>query len=371
MYIFRSEFVLAIFIIHLILLVFALYARTIKSKYLDFVILTFSCLVLLTVAFTRPGFGVDEPSYLSAFIEFKNNNDSFPFDYSFRFLYSLLELINIGDDDFNNVISALYIILLYLTVIATSKNFYKSLYFIMLSFSFTSLDLMFNAYRQAFALIFVYNAIFCFIDKKSIKGSILTIISFGFHWSSLIILLFYFCSKIIKGKTAYFILLLIFPFVCLSMVTPLGLMGMGYHILSFLPLNDVFKNHVLAYLETDNIANSSFYILNVFGKIPLAISVLSFYLFILIFYKQIENKKLIPMISLTAIYCLVFMEMAYSFRNYYWVLPFFPIITISYAESNQNRVNQRMIGIVLLHIVIAFPTFYSAGINSMIFNTNS
>ncbi|EIM0785060.1 O69 family O-antigen polymerase, partial [Escherichia coli] len=272
---------------------------------------------------------------------------------------------------FNNTVSSLYIILLSITAIVTSSKNNKCFYFLMLLFSFTSLDLMFNAYRQAFAFIFIYNSLFLFLREKKIKGALLAVISFGFHWSAVILILFYFLSRFLKNKYSYLILLLLFPFVLISMFYPLGLMGIGYNVLLFLPLNELFKAHVLAYLEVDNISSASFYILNLFGRLPLAISVLTFYAFILIFYKKIRMKRIIAMIVLMAVYCLVFMEMAYSFRNYYWVLPFFPIIALDYAESNQAKIHSRMIGIAALHILIALPTFYSSGINSMIFNTGN
>lgn len=371
MYIFRSEFVLAIFIIHLILLLLALYARTINNKILDYLFLTSACIIIVCITLLRPGFGVDEPSYLDAFIDFKRDSDNFPFDYSFKLLYSLMAFLNIDNLTFNKAMSALYVILLYFTAIGTSKANNKCLYFLMLGFSFTSLDLMFNAYRQAFSFIFIYNAIFFFLNKNNFKGIVFSIISFGFHWSSIILLVLYFASKFIKPRTSYYILLCVFPLAFISMLFPLGIMGIGFHILNVLPLNEAFKIHVLAYLEVNNVASSSFYVLNTFGKIPLAISVLFFYGFILLLYKQISIKVIIPMISLMAIYCLIFMEMAYSFRNYYWLLPFFPIVALSYAESNVNKVNQRIINVALLHIFIALPTFYSSGINSMIFNTNN
>lgn len=348
-----------------------MYARRLDNRILDYIFLILATTFALSIAYLRPGFGVDEPSYLDAFIDFKSNAETFPFDYSFKVLYTALSSVGVEDEYFNKVVSSLYIILLSITAIKTSNKNNKCLYFLMLFFSFTSLDLMFNAYRQAFAFIFVYNALFLFLRGKRIKGGGLAVVSFGFHWSAAILILFYFLSRFIKDKTSYFILLLLFPFVFVSMVYPLGLMGIGYYILSILPLNESFKAHVLAYLEVDNISNASFYILNVFGRLPLAISVLSFYAFILIFYKEIKIKRTITMVVLMSVYCLVFMEMAYSFRNYYWILPFFPIVVLDYAESNQNKNSSRMMGIAALHILIALPTFYSSGINSMIFTTGN
>lgn len=122
MYIFRSEFVLAIFIFHLLFIILALYARKLDNKVLDYIFLILATTLALIISLFRPGFGVDEPSYLEAFINFKNNADTFPFDYSFKILYEILSNTGIQIEYFNNTVSSLYIILLSITAIVTSSK---------------------------------------------------------------------------------------------------------------------------------------------------------------------------------------------------------------------------------------------------------
>lgn len=349
--------------------IFILYVCGRNKKTMDR-ILTFSMLIFfILIDFYRNGYGVDEPSYYKTYIEFRQNAGSFPFDFSFYAIYYLLDFIGVPSDYFNKTITFIYLLILYGAVSKVTKENFRSLHFLLLSFSYVSLDFMFNAYRQGFSFLFLYIAINEYLNGRLVKGSLWAAISAGFHWSSIIVVLLYFCSKLIREKQSYYLILLLFPFVLISMFTPLGVLKYAEMLINILPVGDGFISHLNAYLDASNVADSSMYSLNIFGRFPLAISVVGSLLFILLCYDRFNDKRIIPLMALLLIYCLLFMEMAYSFRNYYWMLPFLALIMVNYCSVTNGRDRTKRIATILfIHLIISIPTFYTSGINAMIYN---
>ena len=349
--------------------VFAIYASGRNNKTLDN-LLTFAILIFfIFIDYYRSGYGVDEPSYANTFIDFKKNVDSFPYDFSFYALYYFIDIIAIPNEYFNKTIGCIYLIILYLSILRVTDGNYRAIHFILIAFSYVSLDFIFNAYRQGFSFLFLYISIYEFFNKRYIKGGILATISAGFHWSSLIVVAMYFTSKFIKDKHAYYLILLTIPFIAVSMFFPLGILKYSGMLISFLPFGESFSTHLNAYLDISNVQSSSIYALNVFGRIPLASAVIGCLSFILIFYNKINDRRIIPLIALLSTYGLLFMEMAYSFRNFYWMLPFFSLVMINYCHSATGNIREKRIAFVLLvQLVIAMPTFYTSRINAMIYD---
>lgn len=295
-----------------------------NSRCIDITNLVFISLFFVVFIFNRNGFGVDEPVYLDYYVSYSNSAE-FPFGFSFEFLYLALINMGVGYNSFNDVICLLYFfITLILVFVFVSEN-NKS--FILISFLFTSvsIDLSFNTYRQAFAVLFYIFSLFSFINKRFFYGLVLSLISCGFHWSVAILFLLFMLSRFISETLSFKLLLLSFLLHICSLFFDMSLMSVWRLITSFLPNDFPFMFAVERYIDKD--ANL-FFSSSLLARLSLLIPVLFLLIWSILCFNRICNRWILPLVAIISLFAFLFLGMPYSFRNYYWLLPLFPFLLI-------------------------------------------
>ncbi|WP_390904870.1 EpsG family protein [Vibrio rarus] len=370
MFIFRNELLTLYFLVYICLLLLSLYANYKKSKIIDNTTFVLSVIIFILFIYSRDGYGVDEPTYLKAYVDYVSSPSNFRFDYSFRTLYWLLSVLDVSPTAFNEVIVLLMLAFVSCIVWIFTSSQSRSITLVLLLFSSTYLDLFFNAYRQAYALLFLLFSFSFLFRQKLALFFVLAVISFGFHWSVLVVYILYIISRLISLKWLKYILYTSIIFTLIALFRPLGIIGSIVYIVNFLPSN-LFGdnlNRILMYLQS---TEYSFYSLNLFGRIPTIMPVMVALFFSAFFFESIKKSRWLPLIILLSVYCVLLLEMAFSFRNYYWLLPLFPFLCADFINETEAKVKNtdvsKLIIVGGLHCSLTIISFFSSPLLPLMF----
>lgn len=367
MYILKDHTLFLFFILHLALLFLVCFISCRTSKGVDRVGVLTIALSYILIVFTRQGLGVDETTYRIAYESYLADPDSVEFEYSFKFLMYCFQKLAIAPEIFNNLIGCLYILFISLLVLYAVKSPYRSLCILFFLFSAVSFDFIFNAYRQGFAFIFVLASLLAYNSKRISAALIFIIIAVGFHWSSLIIPLLLLGFKLVPAKYVKSILTIVILMTVVGFIFPLGILPSLNKILNVIPLKNHYLDKIGFYLTT---SESSIYDLNLFGRLPLLVSTLVILVFCRCCYKNIDFIW-VKLITVVGLYCLIFMEMSFSFRNYYWLLPLFPFVMCNaltnYRNSNGTNSKQYVIIVAIGYFLLSILTYYTSPLIPLVF----
>ncbi|WP_409242619.1 EpsG family protein [Enterobacter hormaechei] len=364
MYIFHNLNVFLFFILHFALLCWSVASVHLNSKKLDHIcfIMVFICYILINVS--RTGYGVDEPTYLETYKEYLSTG-TLHFEYSFNFMYYLFSLLDISPDFFNKTYSTLFLILSVYVVGKFIDSPYKSLCLIFFLFFSTTLDFVFNAYRQGIAVLFILMSLFSFNKNNKTLGVILFAIGLGFHWSAVVVLLALLLRKLLSVNLAVKINVLLIGLTIVASFFPLHIIPSISTILQMTAGSSPYVSRAINYL---NSSEASFYGLNFLGRLPLIITILTMTIMLYIYRRGI-NKYYYTFSILMLSYCLILLEMSYSFRNYYWILPMYPFLMVEIVRNAPTKIMRQnnLVVMVILHFLLACAGYYTSGIIPLIY----
>lgn len=370
MYILKDHYLFLFFLLHIALAAIAFFISSKGSKGLDRIGVWLIALSYVLIVFTRQGLGVDETTYRAAYIAYLSDPSLVEFEYSFKFLFYCLKELAVSPDNFNNLICCLYIFLVLVLVQKTVESPLKTLCILLFLFSSVSLDFIFNAYRQGFAFVFVYASLMAYRSGKKKFSLLYMVIAVGFHWSSILIPLLLLSFRLVPKRAVKIVLMVVIILTFMGFLFPLGILPTLNKILSFIPYKNYYLDKISFYLTT---SESSIYGLNFFGRLPLLLNTL-----VIIFIGRYSYRYVdfiwVKLIAATGLYCVIFMEMSFSFRNYYWLLPLLPFVICNALTNFRKLDGQRYdlyvqyIGLVVLsHIAISFLTYYTSPLIPLVF----
>lgn len=367
MYILQDNNILLFFILHLVLAFFVFMISCRGSNGVDRFGVWVVALSYVLIVFTRQGLGVDETTYRDAYDIYLTNPSAVEFEYAFKFLFYCFKMFSIAPENFNNLICCIYILLITLVILFSVHSPYKSLCLLLFLFSSVSLDFIFNAYRQGFAFIFLFSSLLAYQAGKKKSSLVFMGIAIGFHWSSILIPLLLLSFRLIPKKKVSIILIGMTFLTLLGFVIPLGILPTLKMILSSIPFKNYYFDKISFYLTT---SESSIYDLNFFGRLPLLANTLLLLVVTWYFRKYIDYIW-IKLVTAVGLYCLIFMEMSFSFRNYYWLLPLLPFIACNilttYRDLGKKDSAQYVAMILLGHIFLSFVTYYTSPLIPFVF----
>lgn len=366
MYIAYDVVLLLIFFVHCAIAASAYYVCTNKLKYSDYILSIFIVLFFILLVFTRGGLGSDEPTYRNAYIEFLTSTDNIEFEFAYKWLMYIFYSIDIDASSFNNAVCFLYLILTWIVSLVLIRSPYRSLFIMFFLFSSVSLDFLFNVYRQGFATLFVLLTLGLYERNRKLLAVIMSIIAIGFHWTTLVFFIICISSKILKKKSSTYLISIVVTLTILAFIYPLGVLSVLSNILLLLPFESLYIEKINFYL---NSGVSTLYDLNVVGRSYIAINTIAALFFIRIYYNNI-SPYLINLILFLSIYCLLFIEISYSFRNYYWVFSLFPYIVIfalSNIEQKDCDITPHVLVFCFAHIIMSIVTFYTSPVIPQVF----
>lgn len=366
MYILQDNLLFLFSLLHLALLFAVCFISCKGSKGMDRAGVCVIALLYILIVFTRQGLGVDEITYRAAYEAYLTDPYSVEFEYSFKLLLYIFQQLSVEPAFFNNFICVLYILLVSTLVMVTVSSPYKALCSLLFLFSFVSLDFIFNAYRQGFAFVFVFSSLSAFRSQRKILSALFMIIAAGFHWSSLLIPALLLSFSLVPKKRVKTLLSMVMVLTVLGFIWKLNILPLLNKLVGLIYSSNYYLDKIRFYLST---SESSIYDLNFFGRLPLLVSTLSVVIFCRCFYKYIDFFwiKLITAISL---YCLIFMEMSFSFRNYYWLLPIFPFIICNALENYEKlgkNVRPYVIFVACWHVFISIVAYYTSPLIPLVF----
>lgn len=335
------------FLCYLVLTAFSILSVNKNNKFIDIGTSIAILIVSFLLILFRDGLGPDEPVYLDIYTLFIDGRGDFPFDYSFYALYWLFDLMSVSKNYFNNFISSIYILLVYLTVFKIIRVNAKSIVLLIALFSAVSIDFYFNAYRQAYSSVFLILSLYSLSRKNYITFFTLAIISIGFHWSVVIVYVFFFLSRVLKEKIIYNLIISVFLLGFCAIFINFNVLKLIHYILNFMPFSGELLTKVQFYINSSG--GHSFYDLNLMGRLVFMFPVQILLLFVLIYFDKVKEMFFLPFISLWGAFCIALLDMQYGFRNYYWVLIFFPFLFSIFVDSKRNPDNKLIehIGVIL------------------------
>ncbi|MFS7194591.1 EpsG family protein [Rahnella inusitata] len=364
MYLFSNSIVFLFFLVHIILLALALAIAVTSAKKADDigVVIIFCAYCLLN--FSRNGYGVDEPVYLDAYKDYLKDGTLY-FEYSFNFIYLVFSKLDVEPVFFNHLFSVLFIFLAVLMIKKSVNKPYQSLGLVFFLFFSITLDFVFNAYRQGMAFLFIAISLCYFFQNHKKRAILFFIIGLGFHWSSIVVALAVILRKFLSFKNAVRLNILIFIMTTIAMVIPLHIIPLVTFILSKVSFVSPYILKITGYLDSPI---AYFYDLNFMGRLPMIASVLAM-LSIFYIYRKVIPQFFYKIVMILMLYCLSFLEMSYSFRNYYWVLPFLPIIMANIPEYLNSAKGKKsaLVIVSVLHMMLAITGYYTSGIMPLIF----
>lgn len=191
------------------------------------------------------------------------------------------------------------------------------------------------------------------------------IIGLGFHWSSIVVAIAIFLCRFISIRLAMRLNIAIMFLTLVAALVPLKIIPLISKILFIGSFGSPYILKITRYLDSPI---AYFYDLNMLGRMPLIISVIATLLYVYI-YRNFIPEFLYKLIIVLMVYCLLFLEMSYSFRNYYWVLPLMPLImanTPCFVQSNRAKRSVLFVAF-LFHVILSITGYYTSGIMPMIF----
>lgn len=369
MFIFSSPIIFLTFLIYVVLLACVIAVIILNARKFDFLLFCAVAAIYIFLNLIRSGYGVDEPTYSLTYKEYIQSG-RLDFEFAFNFLYAVFSKVGIESSNFNKAFGCFYVVLSSCVIFTFIRPPLRSITLLLFLFFPVTLDFMFNGYRQGVAFLFILSAIFCFNGRRYAYGGLFLIVALGFHWSSLIAIIVLFLQRFIpREKITPLIIILLFVTV-ISAVIPLGILQFFSGILDsfsqLMPDAPIVKKAVL-YINANDMSKS-FYGLNMIGRLPLIFNIIVF-LGLIIFYRKLIPDVFYKYAVCFMLYSSLLLEMAYSFRNYYWVLPMCPFLMsaiIESSNSNDCRKN-RVLLFSLLHLLIVVTGYYTSNIVSMIY----
>lgn len=354
MYIFNNVVLFEYFLIFLTLCLSSFIATIKKLKNLDSIVFVFSIVFFIFFITQRNGLGVDEKTYLDAYESYLIDPETYRFEFGFLVLFKIYSALGIETDYFNNATALIMLLCSIGMVKSIVPSGYRGVSFIIISFTSIYVDFMFNAYRQGFSCIFLILSLHFFNYKKYIRGVFFSILSLGFHWSAAIIVIFYLMSLFVGFR------FLIVPLL-LSLILHISAILINIDLLSivnssiFEKLNiKVLSNAINKYI---NAGDESFYTYTLFWKISTVFPMIALLFFIAYNWnKVLSSDPISRLVIILSCYCFMLINMAYSFRNYYWVIPFtFLVVNRVFTSGRSNNFNYIFIYVfIVLNGVIGF-----------------
>ncbi|HAW7149579.1 TPA: hypothetical protein JLB60_000307 [Escherichia coli] len=367
MYLLKDNNLLLFFFLHIALVFMTFFISYRGSKGTDRVGVLIIALTYLLIVFTRQGLGVDESTYREAYRLYLIDTSSMEFEYSFNFLFYCLKILSVSPENFNNFICSIYVLFVTLLVLKVVDSPYKTLCVLLFLFSSVSLDFIFNAYRQGIAFVFVFSSLLAYYQGRKKIAAFFIFVAIGFHWSSIIIPSLLLMFRFIPKRTIKIILTGVIILTVIGFVVPLGILPTLKTIMASLIIKSQYIDKIIFYLT---ISDSSIYDLNFFGRLPLLTNALLLLIICRIFYRYVDFA-FIQLITAVGLYCVIFMEMSFSFRNYYWLFPLLPFLVINvltnYKKNAHDKTAQILVLILLCHILISFITYYSSPLIPLVF----
>lgn len=358
------------FLLHCTFVLLVIMSCRANNKLMD----GFICILLLSfyvfLICTRYGYGVDEPTYKAAYESYLMDSSSFEFDYSFRFIYYLFSIVGIDAVDFNNFICIVYISFSLIVVVFTVNSPYRSLVLLFLIFNSVSLDFIFNGYRQGFSFLAIVLAVYLYEKNRILYSFLFCIIGIGFHWAAVLVLIFYLLARVLKNSfSERFLKLVVVFIICISFVVFIIPPGINVAINDFISsfgLSGKYVEKVNIYLSLEK---GSLYELNFFGRFPLFVNVVITLFFV---WYNISNipKSIVLFVIMLFLYGILFIDMAFSFRNFYWVNPLLPFLignSLRHQQNNGVNTNSLVVLYCGLHVIISVVTYYTSVITDMVF----
>lgn len=360
MYIFNNINLFQYFICSSLLFTLSFFALYYKSKELDVFVSFLTFIVFLIFLVSRTGLGVDELTYRLEYSGFNYDYSDFKFEYGFYALFSLFKYLGVSIGAFNLFFTILFLSLTCLVVYKVESK-YRSIVILSLFFSSVYIDLIFNAYRQGAAVIFVICMAYYFTRGQKVKFIISAFFAIGFHWSSVLILLFLLLSRFLSHRVCKAILVtLAIGHACVVFVK--------LDVISVIPI-DIFdslgvptlSNAINAYLNL-KLDGNTFYDSNFAWKLIAIIPILSSIIITLHMYNN--DVLYVKVFTVTMMYSFLMIGMAYGFRNYYWALPFFSFM----LPGLLNDAGPKRLALVYIYLIIfSFFGFYYSSIIPMIY----
>lgn len=369
MFIFSSPIIFLTYLIYVALLACAISAIILNNRKFDFLLFCTIAAIYIFFNLIRSGYGVDEPTYSLTYKEYVQSG-RLDFEFAFNFLYYVFSTVGLEPNNFNKAFGCFYVLLSSCVIFTFILPPLRAITLLFFLFFPVTLDFMFNGYRQGVAFLFILSAIFFLNGRRYVYGGLSLIVALGFHWSALIAILVILLQRFITREKITLLSIIVFFVTIVSVVIPLGMLQFFSSILNtfsqLMPDAPIVKKAVL-YINANDMSKS-FYGLNMIGRFPLVFNIIVF-LALIIFYRKSIPDIFYKYAVLFMLYSSLLLEMAYSFRNYYWVLPMCPFLMILIIESSNsnNSRKKRVLLFSLLHLLIVVTGYYTSNIVSMIY----
>lgn len=365
MYIFNNILLFYYFLFFMVFTAGSFLATVKKLKSIDSILFYCIFIFFIVFIFLRNGFGVDEPTYLEAYKKFLVNPNSFRFEYAFLILFKIYSFVGIPESQFNNATALCMLFCAAWMIQVLVQRGYRALSFIILVFTSIYVDLMFNAYRQGFSCIFLILSVYYLNQRNLYKGVFFAICSLGFHWSAGIILLIYIFSLFISHRLMFLLLVVSLVLHLASLVINIDLLyiisNLGFEKLNITVLNNAIAKYIVA-------GDGSFYSYTFFWKVSSLFPMIALLFFIVYNWGLLGKDPVVRLILLLSIYCFIFINMAYSFRNYYWLIPFSFLVVDKVFTNDSPRRNANCFFVYIFIILNCIIGFFSSSIIPMIYN---
>lgn len=364
MYLFSNSLIILFSLLHIVVVFIGMAVAYTNSKRFDSVGVIVVGLLYVVLNYSRTGLGVDEPVYLEAYKDFISSG-VLHFEYSFNSIYYLLSLANVQPEYFNTTISNLFILFSIVMITRCVEKPYQTIGLVFFLFFSITLDFIFNAYRQGLAFLFVALSLSYFSKNRKKISLLMFIIGLGFHWSSIIVAMAVLARRFISLRLAIRLNVIILVLTLVAAIVPLKIIPFISSVLLLGSFGSPYVLKITHYLDSPI---AYFYDLNMLGRMPLIMTVIATLTYIYI-YRRVIPVFYYKLVIILMLYCLLFLEMSYSFRNYYWVLPVLPLImanTPAFLKGNNEKKSALFLAL-LFHIILSITGYYTSGIMPMIF----
>ncbi|WP_147288293.1 hypothetical protein [Hafnia alvei] len=159
--------------------------------------------------------------------------------------------------------------------------------------------------------------------------------------------------------------LAIIVFTLLAAALPLKIIPVIGNMLSVVNFGSPYISKIIGYI---NSPIAYFYDLNMLGRLPLIVAALVM-LIVTYLYRKVIPEIYYKVTIILMLYCLFFLEMSYSFRNYYWVLPILPFLMANipaWLHTSRGR-RSAIIIMTAFHLILSITGYYTSGIMALIF----
>lgn len=348
-----------------ILSLFSLFvARNYSIKTLDNIIFFMIMAFFLILNFSRDGLGPDEPAYLEVFVAYKTEPSNFEYSFSLQAVYYIFEGLGVKNSFFNKWFVVLYLLSVVGTVCLLVRRPHKAIVLFAFLFSAVGADFAFNAYRQGFAICALMISLYFFGKKRYVLFLIFSMVGYGFHWTILIPYALFIAGQLISEKNILRLLYLGLFFHIVGMFINFQFLETVASLGRMLPSGGFLFGKIYSYIIN---GSNSFYDNNIFGKLRFMIPIFACYLMAIYNFNDLKKHAWFPMFTLLGLYSLLLIDMAYSFRNYYWFTPFFPFLLTNFYSNQTGKLKLSALAYFLYILIWAFLGFFSSSVMPMLF----